>query len=61
MTGVDRGGPLAHPMDNQFKTLSISWLSEKDPHVLVVGLNRPRKRNAINAKVSDAVHMHGFL
>mmetsp|Transcript_9058 Transcript_9058/g.16487 ORF Transcript_9058/g.16487 Transcript_9058/m.16487 type:complete len:309 (-) Transcript_9058:1527-2453(-) len=51
MTGVDRAGPLAHPMDNRFKTLSLSWLRENDPHVLVVGLNRPRKRNAINAKM----------
>jgi|TARA_B110000196_G_scaffold291266_1_gene278062 enoyl-CoA hydratase/carnithine racemase len=32
----------------QFETLRLSWLDEEG-HVLLVDLNRPRKRNAINS------------
>ena len=39
-----------HPLD-QFEYLCINY-HEAIPHVTVVALNRPSKRNAINAKVS---------
>ena len=35
------------PAIPQFETLRLSWLDEEG-HVLLVELNRPRKRNAIN-------------
>lgn len=40
----------SHALDARFETLSISVLSDS-PHVTIVALNRPRKRNAMNAKV----------
>ena len=40
-----------HPLLGQFKMLSICYL-EDAPYVTAVYLNRPQKRNAIDARVS---------
>eukprot|EP01082_Thalassiosira_pseudonana_P010336 g9374.t1 g9374 contig36:442805-443748(+) len=42
--------PSSHPLDSQFNHLSIKH-HESLLHVTVVTLDRPRKRNAINAKM----------
>ena len=41
----------AHHLDKNFEYISI-FNSENAAHVNIVALNRPRKRNAINLKVS---------
>ena len=41
---------MPHPLDDRYEYLTVSILSEM-PHVTIVSLSRPRKRNAINAKV----------
>jgi delta(3,5)-delta(2,4)-dienoyl-CoA isomerase len=48
---MDTSQPLAcrpHPLSKDFEFLTLS-ISIKYPHVTIVVLNRPRKRNAINA------------
>lgn len=51
-------------LDAKFEFLSISTLANT-PHVVVVALNRPRKRNAINAKmwreIGEAFSLLGTL
>jgi delta(3,5)-delta(2,4)-dienoyl-CoA isomerase len=37
-----------HPLDEQFKNLKIS-IPQASPHIVVVEMNRPRKRNAMSA------------
>ena len=49
MTAIDGNLGKTHPLDSQF-SLSITY-HDSLPFVTVVTLNRPRKRNAINAKM----------
>jgi Delta3,5-Delta2,4-dienoyl-CoA isomerase len=53
-----------HPLDDQYQLLSLSILA-KCPHVTVVALNRPSKRNAINrqlwVEIGDAFRRLGSL
>lgn len=50
MTTVTR-----HPLGSKYEFLTISILT-KNPHVVLVSLNRPHKRNAINAHVSEVAY-----
>ena len=45
------GTTTPHSLDSKYDFLTISILT-KNPHVVLVSLDRPHKRNAINAKVS---------
>ena len=45
------GTTTPHPLNSKYEFLTISLLT-KNPHVVLVSLDRPRKRNAINAKAS---------
>lgn len=55
MTISDPSSLSPHALDARFDTLSISiWIN--CPHVTIVALNRPRKRNAMNAKVCAVRH-----
>ena len=40
--------PQPHSLNNDFELLEVSWIS---PGVVQVALNRPRKRNAMNAQL----------
>ena len=50
MTTIDNTKGKTHPLDSQFSFLSITY-HDSLPFVTIVSLNRPRKRNAINAKM----------
>lgn len=39
-----------HPLDAQFEHLQIQW-HDNNPHVIVVALNRPQKRNALSRQL----------
>lgn len=58
VTMMDAKGTTPHPLNAKYEHLTISILTE-NPHVVVVLLNRPRKRNAINAKVRHVVGAAG--
>jgi len=55
---------IPSPLDSKFEALSISTLKDS-PHVTVVALNRPRKRNAMNStmwrEIGQVFHMIGTL
>ena len=54
MTTIDGNLGKTHPLDSQFSSLSITY-HDSLPFVTVVSLNRPRKRNAINAKMWNEI------
>jgi len=50
MTTIYNNKGKTHPLNSQFSYLSITYHNSL-PFVTIVSLNRPRKRNAINAKM----------